>query len=207
VEQYEITISQNESMKHSIIALERALADTRAHVHSNTDSSQIEALALANIRLREELQRRSKEVQDLLIARNLPVSEFLDDDRSLTSLEISNRGALQQLQSVSAKNEELARQLERTRAQLAQERQRRQQVEEELKLLRSAPPHPPDYPARASLASRPDSWRPPDPAPTPSPGRGTNPPFDARAPLWYADYPGSVDRRGRNGIEPRRPLG
>ena len=211
LEQHEVTVSQNESMKHSIIALERALADTRAQTQANADSSQIEALALANIKLKEELQRRCKEVQDLLVARNLPRCALLDDNHVHNALDLSNRGALLQLQDVSARNEDLAKQLEYTRLQLAQERRRRELAEENLALLRSGAQSSACYPTSgAGLPVPPNgagcarSYEPPPPF---SPGHGINPSYDAHALPRYAEYPGSVGRRGRYGIEPRRPLG
>ena len=179
-------------MKHSIIALERALADTRNLSQFGTDTTQIEALALANIKLREELQRRCKEVNDLLIARNLPMYNDPEDEELVCALGVSHRHALQQLQDVSAQNEELTRQLQHTRLQLNQERRRREQVEEEVRSLRR------NSGAGTVTAAQSGGGRGHDSPPPYSPGHGINPSIDSRGTLLRFDVAGAEGYASRH---------
>jgi hypothetical protein len=195
--QHDATVSQNESMKHSVIALERALADSRTGAQSSADTSQTETLKLANIKLKEELRWRSKEVQDLLIARNLPAYDRYDRDDSTFAYRVSSTAPLEQLKAISAKNDELAQELENTKLQLAFERRRREQVEEEVNILRSLHLQGRSQHAATGKATLRVYTQHHEVIPASSPCHGANPTIDLPWPK-LVDHP-----RARNVIEPK----
>ncbi len=155
-------------------------------------------LRTTNMQLKEELRWRCKEVQDLLIARNLPYNRYDRDDSTLAH-RISNTAPLEQLQAISAKNDELARELENTRLQLAFERRRREQVEDEVHILRSLQlqsrsQHPPTV--TGGTFRVPNQHH--EAIPISSPCHGANPTIDLP---W--SKPVDQQPRARNVIEPK----
>ncbi len=142
-------------------------------------------------------------MQDLLIARKLPSCDRLDRDESIPADRVSSTAPLEQLQAISAKNDELAREIENTKLQLVFERRRREQVEEEVHILCSLhlQGRPQHHPTGKGGTLRVHSQH-HEAVPASSPCHGANPTVD----LPWAK-PADHHPRARNVIEPKPPPG
>ena len=135
LEQYDSALAQNEAMRNSIIALESAMANVRSELKSSSDSIAVQQLRLQNIKLREEVQARSRELQDLYLSRKLGLLE----GPSAGSLHSANAALMQQLRDLSQQRELMQQEVSTLKLQLLQERRRREHSEDELRASRAPP--------------------------------------------------------------------